>query len=96
MSIKLQKQAQRKDNGILTIKLFNEAHGTIGRKFKCKQNNLFLIKNSTNSPERKFTISIRNDGDREFEGKYKMGQISFLTEEDLRLIRDSIDQLLSK
>ena len=55
------------------------------------KNNMVISEIKTKG-ERGFVITIRNDGkDRD----YRMGQLSFLSEKDLILIRDSIDRILN-
>lgn len=92
---KFEREIKIKENGKPIIRLSKKCSGTLGR-MKVTKHNLMIseqrINPRTTIQDRSFTMVIRNDG---VDGEYKMGQLSFLKEEDLIQIRDSIDLILS-
>lgn len=93
----LEVKLELRPNGKPAFKLSKDVSGSIGR-FQCKKNNLFLIEQNIRSPhpinERRFIMSIRNDGIRQNEGEHKLSQIQ-LNEYEMKLLRDSIDDILN-
>ena len=92
---KFEREIKIKENGKPTVKLARKCSGTLGIMRHTKDN--FSIIESKRNPkssiqDRTFTLVIRNDG---VNGEYKMGQLSFLKEEDLIQLRDSIDLMLN-
>ena len=92
--IRFDRKIEIKENGKPMIKLSKKCNGTLG-KMRHTKANVFLseqkINPSASDQSRSFTLVIRNDG---IDGEYKMGQLSFLKEEDLIQLRDSIDLML--
>ena len=92
---KFEREIKIKENGKPMIKLSRKCSGTLGR-MRTTRSNIIISEQRINpkSPvqDRSFTLVIRNDG---VDGEYKMGQLSFLKEEDLIQIRDSIDLILN-
>lgn len=82
-------------NGKPRINLYKKYSGTIGG-MSVKGINLHFCESKVNSPKifvpKRYIMSLRQDGINL--GEYKMTQIT-LTEEELILIRDSINSLLS-
>jgi len=91
---KFDRKIEIKENGKPIIRLTRKCSGTLGRMRHTKDN-FILSESKVNSrsqiQDRSFTLVIRNDG---IDGEYKMGQLSFLKEEDLIQLRDSIDLML--
>ena len=92
---KFDRQIEIKENGKPIMRLTRKCCGTLGR-MRTTMNNFYISEQRINpkSPiqDRSFTLVVRNDG---IDGEYKMGQLSFLKEEDLIQLRDSIDLILS-
>lgn len=85
----------KEHNGKPKINLYKKCMATIGT-MKVKGINIHISESKVNSirtfEPRKYMMSLRQDGINN--GDYKMTQIS-LTEDELILIRDSINSLLS-
>ncbi|MBD5589357.1 hypothetical protein [Clostridium botulinum] len=91
-----------KENGKPSVAFSKEGHYTsfnllTNEHFSYKKQNLFLHESKLNSnnsnKDRRFTISIRQDGDNKEVKKYKMAQMN-LNEEELTIIRDNINKML--
>lgn len=85
----------KEHNGKPKINLYKKHEGTIGN-MKVKGVNFHLSELKVNSPlsdeSKRYIISLRQDGKENC--VYKMTQMN-LTEEDLILIRDSINSILN-
>ena len=95
MGTKYTSEIKLKENMKPIVRITNNDHHTLinmkREKFEVIKNNMVISEIKTKG-ERGFVITIRNDGkDRD----YRMGQLSFLSEKDLILIRDSIDRILN-
>jgi hypothetical protein len=89
-----------KSNGKPCIHINRETNGTrfLGIKripFHIKRDNLFITELRVNSriPERKFVISIRNDGKGKNDKEYILSQMNF-NEVELLQLRDSINNII--
>ena len=81
-------------NGKPMIRLSKKFSGRIG-DMAVKRVNIHIIenKNKIDESDRRFIISIREDGKNT--GEYKIAQINF-NEEELKELRDNIDIILNR
>ncbi|APR02581.1 hypothetical protein RSJ2_3944 (plasmid) [Clostridium botulinum] len=91
-----------KENGKPSVAFSKEGHYTsfnllTDEHFNYRKQNLFLhemkLNNNNSNKDRRFTISIRQDGDNKEVKKYKMAQMN-LNEEELTIIRNNINKML--